>query len=370
VFLPGSCYGLRLYDSFGDGITGGGWELRTTGGKLILRDDFANGGQSPDPATATAPYNGAHSFCLPLGPVDIAPTECGILDNLMGNKVYAVKQNGAANYQFEFTNPDAGYVRRIAKPRNYVIFSELSASPLTPGVKYFVRVRTDKEGPMAEARWGAGCETGLSTAVIGCPGLIQAPAYGHSCGETRRFANGNYLYATPIVGASEYQFRIFNDEEGYDETFSRSTYILQLNWNSNVAPKLRNGYTYQVQVNAKVNGVYSGFCEAKTCTITIDNSAPANSLRQLAGGAATLWPNPVRDGQVNLSIDGLTAADQHISVDVADIYGQHVYGQEFENSGERFNTTLNLPGNIASGIYMVNITVNGETSVQRLSIIR
>ena len=78
----------------------------------------------------------------------------------------------------------------------------------------------------------------------------------------------------------------------------------------------------------------------------------------------------MRDGQVNLNIDGFVDAEQNITVDIQDIYGKQVFAKEFGNSGERFNTILNLNSDIASGVYMVNITVNGERTVQRLSIIR
>ena len=371
VFLPGTCYGFRLTDSFGDGITNGGWALYTTNGKLILRDDFASGSVTPATPAASPAYGDAHSFCLPLGPADIAANECNVFDNLMGNKVYANKVTGAANYQFEFSNPDAGFIRRIARPTNYVTFWDMVTNPLTPGVKYFARVRTDKNGPMASAHWGSGCEMGISTQVLGCSGLIQAPANGHSCNEVRSFnTNNSFIYAKPLQGGTEYQFRIYNTGEGYDQTFTRSTYILQLKWNTNVAPPLMNGNVYQVEVNVKVNGVWTGFCTANACSIIIDNNPAGNRMTEVAMGEATLWPNPVRDGQVNLNIEGITAADQHITVDVTDIYGQHVYGQEFGNSGDRFNTVLSLPGDIATGMYLVNITINGEVTTKRLSIVR
>ncbi|MGB6047036.1 MAG: T9SS type A sorting domain-containing protein, partial [Flavobacteriales bacterium] len=67
---------------------------------------------------------------------------------------------------------------------------------------------------------------------------------------------------------------------------------------------------------------------------------------------------------------GLVDADQTITVDIQDIYGKRVFAKEFGNTGERFNTILNLSSDIASGVYMVNITVNGERTVQRLSIIK
>ncbi len=367
-----ACYGFRLMDSFGDGIVGGGWELRTRAGALLLRDDFDGGANSPSTTPLNPNYGSAHSFCLPIGPANIAPTECGLFNNQLGNKVYANKVTGASNYQFEFSDPDAGFMRRIARPYNYVHFWDMVTNPLVPGVKYFARVRTDRDGPMATAHFGTGCEMGLSLpAVVTCTELIQAPAYGHSCNEVRSFnTNNSFIYAKPVVGATEYQFHIFNIAEGYDQTFIRSTYILQLKWNPNVAALLQDGNTYDVEINVKVNGVYSGFC-ASNCTITIDNSndRPEASITR-SMGTASMWPNPVRDGQVNLNIDGLVDADQQINVDIQDIHGKKVLAQEFRNSGERFNSTLALPSDIACGIYMVSIAVNGERTVQRLSIIK
>src|SRR5690606_33743481 len=57
----GGCYSFRLFDNFGDGITNGGWELRTTGGKLILRDDFNGGSQSPSATPLSPSYGPGHS---------------------------------------------------------------------------------------------------------------------------------------------------------------------------------------------------------------------------------------------------------------------------------------------------------------------
>ncbi|MBS1940102.1 MAG: hypothetical protein JST38_04415, partial [Bacteroidetes bacterium] len=50
--------------------------------------------------------------------------------------------------------------------------------------------------------------------------------------------------------------------------------------------------------------------------------------------------------------------------------GKQVFAKAYSNIGDRFSTVLQLPGDLASGVYMVNITVNGVKSVQRLSIIR
>ncbi|MBK6410189.1 MAG: SBBP repeat-containing protein [Flavobacteriales bacterium] len=363
-----TCFGFRLMDSYGDGLINGNWQLRTTDGKVLLGDDFSDGYDSPTTTPAYAGYT-EHSFCLPPGPAKVANKSCGIFNYSMNSYVYCSNVAGAGSYQFEFSDPDAGYIRRIAVNTNKVRFNQMNTSPLTPGVKYFVRVRTNDAGPLASAHFGAGCEVAISSTVP-CTELIGAPTYGHSCNESRAFnTNNSFIYATPVVGATEYQFRIVNVAAGYDETFIRNTYILQLKWNIGVAPPLVNGTVYNVTVNVKVGATYSGFC-GNTCTITIDNGARPDASMEQANGTVTMWPNPVREGQVNLSIDGIRDADQNITVDIQDVYGKQVFAKAFGNSGERFTTILDLPSDIASGVYMVNITVNGKKTVQRLSIMR
>ncbi|MCO6482367.1 MAG: T9SS type A sorting domain-containing protein, partial [Flavobacteriales bacterium] len=374
----GHLFRFTLMDSDGDGLCcangNGYWELRKPDGGLLLRDLFdasVNGSTSPSSTQANPGYGYGHSFYLPAGPVNIHPDECGIFNNRADNKVFAVKQAGTnylgqtLSYQFEFSNPDAGYIRRIKKPRNYVLFSELNPSPLTAGVAYFARVRTDKTGPITEAHWGTGCEMGLG-ATVNCTQLIEAPDYGHSCNEVRRYGPSSFIYAQPVFGATQYSFRVYIPGETFDYEFVRNTYILEL---FGFPEALQDQSTYHVQVKAKVNDTWGNYCG--DCTISIDNQQqmPGQHLVQGAG-EATLWPNPVRDGQVNLNIEGITAAVQHITVDIKDLYGQHVYGKEFGNSGERFSTVLNLPGDIASGVYLVNITINGDVTTKRLTIVR
>ncbi|MBZ0205620.1 MAG: thrombospondin type 3 repeat-containing protein, partial [Flavobacteriales bacterium] len=76
-----ACYGFKLMDSFGDGIVGGNWQLRTTDGKVLLGDDFAGGSDSPSLTPQYGGYGSHHGFCLPEGPASIAPSECGIMNN-------------------------------------------------------------------------------------------------------------------------------------------------------------------------------------------------------------------------------------------------------------------------------------------------
>ncbi|MFZ1616246.1 MAG: T9SS type A sorting domain-containing protein, partial [Flavobacteriales bacterium] len=76
------------------------------------------------------------------------------------------------------------------------------------------------------------------------------------------------------------------------------------------------------------------------------------------------------DGRVNLAMNGLVDADQRIGLELYDMFGKKVLAREYGNSGSSFSTVLELPSEVSSGVYLVNLTVNGVTTVQRLSVVR
>ncbi len=365
---PG-CYTFKLMDSFGDGIAAGGWELRTTVGGLILKDGFSSGSVSPANPPATVAYGSAHSFCLPLGPANIETARCGVFNYALGNKIFANKVTGATQYEFEFTDPDAGFVRRVVRTNNYVQFWDMVTDPLTPGVKYFVRVRSDKDGPLASAHWGTGCEVGLGIAeTVLCSGLIPAPLYGHSCSEERTFGtNNSFIYATPVTGATEYQFRIYNTGEGYDTVITRSTYILQLKW---VPKPLVDGHIYNVQLNVKVNGLYSGFC-ASSCTITINNNPVLGGrLAQVEGQPEiNLWPNPNDGKQLNVAVHGIDEQVTTADVRLLDLTGRMALGTQLPVANGALNSILDLDG-AANGTYLLQITAGDRNWTERVVVNR
>ncbi|MCO5274767.1 MAG: GEVED domain-containing protein [Flavobacteriales bacterium] len=370
VFLPGTCYSFKLMDSFGDGITSGGWEVRNAGGQLILRDAFSSGSQSPSATPATASYGTGHSFCLPAGPSRIMANECNVFTNGMYDKVYCSKVTGATQYQFEFSDPDAGYMRRIARPHNYVVFYEMVSSPLVPGVVYFTRVRTNEQGPLASAHWGSGCDLGLGIAqVVQCTQLIQAPAYGHSCGETRSFtAPYNYLYARPVTGATTYTFKITGDDGNYNGgiEFVRNTYILALGWGSAEAPALLDQTTYQVEVRVTVNGIEGAYC-GNVCNVTIDNN-PGLGMRlaQTEGQPEfNLWPNPNNGQHLNVALSGLDSKVSTADVRLMDLTGRVALGTQLNVVDGAINSVIEL-GNAANGTYLLQVIAGGKTYTQRV----
>jgi hypothetical protein len=380
----GDQWSFFLFDSFGDGICcangNGSWALLDRQDQLVLRDQGTFTTQSPSAAPQTPAYAIGHEVMLPLGPVVLSNGECGVFDNLLQNKVFVNPVAGVTNYQYEFSNPDAGFRRRVLLARNYVLFTDMQSNPLSLGVTYFLRARADQGAPgVSDDNWGSGCEMAWSASAAFCTQLITTPGPTFSCGVTRTFGGSDKIWAQPVPGVvaapapgqpNPYQFRFTGtgSNSGYVRNIFRSSYICPLSWVTN---PLVNGQTYDVQVQVWVAGAWKGFC-GNTCQVTINNN-PAQGGRSIAEETASdnvqLWPNPVRDGRVNLRIDGLADAEQNITVDVFDVFGKRVFTQEYGNSGELFNTVLVLNSDIATGLYMVNITVNDRTYTKRVSVL-
>ena len=131
-------------------------------------------------------------------------------------------------YQFEFSDTDAGFLRRIAVPRPWVEFGEMVSSPLLPGVHYFTRVRVDQGATgMADDRFGGGCEMGIDPVQVpGCTQLIDNPSLStHSCGATKTFGVSDKIWAVPVVGGTLYKFKFVNMVEGYTSIIQSNNYV-------------------------------------------------------------------------------------------------------------------------------------------------
>ena len=385
-----------LFDSFGDGIccsSGlGSWQLLNRVDRMILRDNGQFSTQSPNTPPLTSSYAVGHEVNLPLGPSrpwTAAPYNvCGVLNLGMQAKIRCTTVIGVTNYQWEFSNPDAGYQRRVSAPTNFVTYVSMQVQQPQLGVTYFVRNRADQGAAgFADDLFGEGCEIAWNNANSQfCTGLVSTAGATFSCGATRTWGGSSKVWATPVVGAYPYDangngsFADAGDQQfayhfrfvgagGYIRDIYRTNYICPLAWTTN---PLLAGSTYQVTVETQAGGVWRGFC-GTTCNLTIA-AGPGQGGNRIDAPAITaenieLWPNPVRDGIVNLRVDGIADAEQRIAVDIYDAFGKKVVAQQYANSGSLFNTTLNLDGGLAAGVYMVNITINDRTSLKRLTVL-
>lgn len=382
----GNCWTLRILDSFGDGMCCangvGYWRIMDQFSNTLLQDDGIFTTQSP--VAGVNPTYVGHEFCIPIGVTRIEAGECNVYTNVMSSKVYTTAVPGnLGGYQFEFSDPDNAYRRRITVTNRYVKFSQLQSSPLTPGTKYFCRSKADPAGDgFSNDNWGPGCDMGLDPiATVGCTQLIDdVDLPTHSCNTTRSFGSSDKIWAQPVLGATQYRFKfeglIDPDGDagplapvGGARVITQTSYVRVLNW---ATYTLVDGETYTVTVEVQVSGQWSGYCGA-ACGLTISNPAFAgnnlNTVLDNTSEGVELYPNPVRDGNVNLSITGLTVTEGEVLVDIYDVFGKRVFTRSIGTEGAtELRTNLNLGSSLASGVYMVDITMGDRRSVHRLNV--
>ena len=82
----------------------------------------------------------------------------------------------------------------------------------------------------------------------------------------------------------------------------------------------------------------------------------------------TLWPNPNRGDQLFLALNGLAETQALVTLDLFDIYGQRVLSRQLQADQGAVNGAIDLDGQLAPGMYMVNIAAGDRHFTERLVI--
>jgi hypothetical protein len=411
--LPNGCFYLRVLDDNGDGIANGGYILRLGGGsnKRIIdnRNNFTSGAVS-----AIASNQG---FCLPLGTDRLIYTSCDKLDwlnnqyivatdnqavtNVWNNYPSGSTQRATTGYEMWWFNPNGGYsFRRFQSHATtngmtanavracHFKINSWSGNQLQNNVLYNVRVRSRVIG--ANSEWGATCRFRRSTAGAACPQtkLMDLPGNQYySCGATRTWGGSSLVHARPVtfvpaVSASlvRYQFRFRIAAEGFEVIRTSNNYYLPLNWGG--ATALQPGKTYDVDVRVSKNSGTSWcvgpnnpvpFVDAPwgdVCQLTIAVAAQGGNqnFATQENAAMQMYPNPNRGDQLYLNMEEIDASVNTVSMDFYDSFGKRVSARTFAVADGFINTVVELNGELAAGLYMVNITAGETVYTERLVI--
>lgn len=397
--VPAGCYRLEVYDAAGNGMSSGGYILTTEDGRRIIDNRDAG-----DFGSLSALANDG-AFCLPLGADQLIQWEgegdqCDKLDYVAGvfpyfmatpnaavSAAYQVgeplaQQDNGYGYQFWIFNANGDYNRRVYNPNgvyngwdqndperaSYLRWEWIQTQPVPCDMPLNVRVRSRVGGVYTE--FGPACRALVLCEPVSCPTtkLLDDPNNAnYSCGVVRSFGGSQRLYANPVAGANRYQFRITNAGEGYARNIASNNPALILNWINN--PMTPSDAPYEVRVRVSFDGG-ANYCDfGEVCLVTI--VAPPAVADRMAGAAqVSMWPNPNRDGQLWLSVEGASEEISLIAVDIFDMYGKRVFDRMVPVQQGMVNTVLELDGRLAAGMYMVNITMGGERRVERLVIAR
>lgn len=94
---------------------------------------------------------------------------CGVQRNFGGSgKVVAYPVAGATSYQFEFAQPEEGYVRRIVSSKGSQLLNWITLQPLCGTFTYQVRVRISFNGGQSWCPWGVACPVTIVHFGPGC----------------------------------------------------------------------------------------------------------------------------------------------------------------------------------------------------------
>jgi hypothetical protein len=81
-----------------------------------------------------------------------------------------------------------------------------------------------------------------------------------------------------------------------------------------------------------------------------------------------MYPNPNRGDQLFLSVSVVEEGVNTVNVDIFDMTGKRVMARTIAVQDGFVNTALELNGDLAGGVYLVNITAGDKAYTERLVI--
>ncbi|MBL0128727.1 MAG: T9SS type A sorting domain-containing protein [Flavobacteriales bacterium] len=398
ICVADGCYHLVVTDDGGDGIAGGGYLLRITNGPRVIddRSNFSSG------SVSAIMNNGG--FCVPMGNDRLISQSCDRMElrrnvnGLCNDRLTADNTpNGTSGnvYQFWIFDPNGSLSLRYppnGPGSNQVSMANLPS--LVEGTMYNVRVRT-RISPGVWREWGSTCRMKIDNTLGQCAAafLVDDPSNAnHSCGKSiilpvsNSTGAANRVVAMPVTRynnncvnakANKYQFRFRIPAENV---------VIVLNSNNNFTHLLTSGgfeacRTYEVEVRASFNGG-STWCRGGAdpygdltpwgdiCEVYTDGCG-SGELHLAAAGTndgLRMYPNPNRGDQLFLSLDEIQEGVETVSVDIYDAFGKRVSARTITVNDGFINTVLELNGELASGLYVVNITAGNAVYTERLVI--
>ncbi|MFT3885438.1 MAG: lamin tail domain-containing protein [Flavobacteriales bacterium] len=374
---------LRVLDSGNNGMgADGGYVLYDHNGKRVI-DNWGNGGGF------TSVSESPEGFTTPVGTDGLTAAQCDNVERLANEMIicnvnplvsakWGVGDQTTSGYEFWFFDPNGSYSRHILRPHatsgGYAPadatraaklgLASWSVNPLPANTLLNVRVRGRVEG--VNLPFGPACRLKVDPVAAEChtTQLENLPGSNLSCGVTGLRTNGsNAIYAKPVrryiaatntyVSANRYKFHFENTGEGQHFDIVQSTYPMVIYSNM----PFRLGATYDVTVQASMDGGVSYCPVGATCQISFATSNAR--MEEVAGTSPSdllLWPNPNRGDELYLSMGQLEGTNGKVTVDVVNMFGERVLGTTVAVNGTSLNTVLSLDKDLASGLYLVNLT--------------
>jgi len=278
----------------------------------------------------------------PVGPTSATASTTQII---LSNPALALRYGGTYNVRVDVT-----YTLATGNPTlapDVIVATGSVADPNCTGVTIIPQ-------PLLQVRSTQVCPAALFRGTY----LSAAPVTIPACGAI------NYTYEfTPVTGGCAGSV-----STGLPLTFTNtaaSPYLLL-----NVLPMGVNAGAWDVKIRPNFSYGFGQF--GPTSRILVNGSAAGTTLEEQNAEqdvkvesfvAANLYPNPNNGELVNLNVSGVES--DNVFVRITDAMGRIVYTNRFAVEGS-LNTIVTFAEPLASGIYNVEFTVDGEIMTERM----
>jgi hypothetical protein len=172
---------------------------------------------------------------------------------------------------------------------------------------------------------------------------------------------GSNVAAYNVCASQSYTFRFQHVSEP-ERIVVRPTYVCPFN---TVVPALTPGQTYTVSVKVTQGGVAGDY--STSCPITIAGPQAegiANDVavtKVLETGNLGIYPNPNAGTEVRVDLNGIADGYHDVAVTIYDIYGKLMTRDVFGHQGAELSRLVRFENELATGMYLVHVTIDGET---------
>lgn len=386
--LPDGEYVLRIMDSAGDGMCctngDGAFTLTASDGRRII--DASEGASFG--SLSSVPLG----FSLPLGIDGLTPSRCDREDLLPDDFIQAIPNADVraqygdnhhnSGYQFWIFDPNGGYSRRMLVTHatssylfpagedrcSYLRLSQVVTDPIPHDRTLNVRVRSLVNGTYKA--FGPACRMRIDLPGS-CP-LTQlvndAGDPHHSCGISNVMLDGSrWLYAVPVSQVTHYQFE-FSSGSYLRRVSSPGCGLLLAEWEQSPLEYGMKHYTVRVRVSYDNEVSWCPF--GPSCGITTAPGAPSapRSTTVVGSDPANLriWPNPLRDGDLNVLLGGLHDDETSAQLTMIDLQGRVIADQRIAAQNGSLNIQLTAEEHLPTDIYLITIRTTARSWTERV----
>jgi hypothetical protein len=365
-----------------------------SGSEILITDDLTVGAQYWVAIRNAGGVAGTFNVCIQtLSPstCDNGPNFAGLCSSFkadwMGTSSYTAtftSQDVPGNV-YTYTTTNSGWIPLSVVPATV---GNVDAGGLQYGESYTVSVSANYNLPNAAGAMQSAVASPTSTCSISIApvaGLNMATAYASvssgslaTPGSNPR-VQGSWIQTDFYVcGATSYNWSIseVNYLNGTTQAvpFTATTTSRQLRlWPTNI-PTLAAGKRYQILVAPVFPWGTGAYNTATMRYVQIAGTAgmveESNNEEVVlvdkslqSGVFASLYPNPNNGENVNINIAGIES--ESVNIRIMDASGRTVWSNNFFVEGI-LATTVSFDRPLAAGVYMVEMTYNGEVSTQRM----